>query len=69
MNTLIIQPTRKWFSFSKETVKNILTSVSIWKRNRTSRAKLSNLPDYILDDIGLTKQQAKKEEEKYFWQK
>ncbi|MGF1764126.1 DUF1127 domain-containing protein [Aliivibrio kagoshimensis] len=69
MSTLIIQSTRKWFPFNKELVKNILTSVSVWKRNRTSRAKLSNLPDYILDDIGLTKQQAKKEVEKYFWQK
>ncbi len=68
MNTLIIQPVRNLFPFSKVKVKNILTLLFTWQRNRATRIELSKMPDYILDDIGLTNQQATNEVKKYFWQ-
>lgn len=68
MNTYIIQPAGNLHLFSKVKVKNILTLLLTWQRNRATRIELSKMPDYILDDIGLTNQQATNEVKKYFWQ-
>ncbi len=47
--------------------KNILLIVKRWHRNLVTRRHLEDLPDYLLDDIGIDKQLAKKETNKAFW--
>lgn len=38
-----------------------------WSETRRTRYELKYLPDSILDDIGLTREQADREAEKPFW--
>ncbi len=47
--------------------KNILLTVKRWHQNSVTRKHLKDLPDYLLDDIGIDKQLAKKETNKAFW--
>lgn len=39
-----------------------------WDRNARTRRHLKELPDYILDDIGLTREAASQEAQHKFWQ-
>lgn len=48
--------------------KNILLTIKRWHQNSVTRRHLKDLPDYLLDDIGLDKRIAKKETEKAFWE-
>ncbi len=47
--------------------KNILLTIKRWQQNSVTRKHLKDLPDYLLDDIGIDKQLAKKEMNKAFW--
>lgn len=45
-----------------------LSLIAKWKANRRVRRHLATLPDHLLEDIGLTRQQAEQETQKWFWQ-
>ena len=49
--------------------KEILTMVKRWWRNYRTRKQLDNLSEHLLEDIGLTKDQAYKESTRHFWDK
>jgi len=48
--------------------KNILLTIKRWHQNSVTRRHLKDLPDYLLDDLGIDKQLAKKETDKAFWE-
>ncbi len=48
--------------------KNILLIIKRWHQKSVTRRHLRDLPDYLLDDIGIDKQLAKKEADKPFWE-
>lgn len=47
--------------------KNYLTIVKRWWRNYRTRKQLENLPEHLLDDLGLTKEQVHQESTRRFW--
>ncbi|MEZ8103257.1 DUF1127 domain-containing protein [Vibrio bivalvicida] len=47
--------------------KKILTILKRWLRNHRTRKQLENLPDHLLDDLGLTKEKAYDESIRRFW--
>ncbi|MCG9680782.1 DUF1127 domain-containing protein [Vibrio sp. Isolate23] len=47
--------------------KKILTKIARWWRNHTTRKQLEHLPDHLLDDLGLTKEQSHGESIRRFW--
>ncbi|WCP67677.1 DUF1127 domain-containing protein [Vibrio tubiashii] len=49
--------------------KKILTLIKRWWRNYRTRKQLENLPEHLLDDLGLTKEQAHQESIRRFWDK
>ncbi|AIW13170.1 DUF1127 domain-containing protein [Vibrio europaeus] len=49
--------------------KEILTLIKRWWRNYRTRKQLENLPEHLLDDLGLTKEQAHQESIRRFWDK
>ncbi len=55
----------------KETLswdKKILTNLSRWWRNYRTRKQLSHLSNHLLEDIGVTQAQARKESARHFWE-
>lgn len=55
----------------KETLswdKKILTNLSRWWRNYRTRKQLSHLSNHLLEDIGVTQAQARKESARLFWE-
>ena len=49
--------------------KKFLTLVKRWWRNYRTRQQLKDVPSRLLDDIGLTKEQAHQESVRHFWDK
>lgn len=45
-----------------------LRSMAKWRTNRRIRRHLATLPDHLLRDVGLTREQAIREAERWFWQ-
>ncbi|MDW6001685.1 DUF1127 domain-containing protein [Vibrio mangrovi] len=48
-------------------VKNIYSLIKQWRQNAKTRRQLSELPEHLLEDIGVTPEEAHKESQKYFW--
>ncbi|MCG9785947.1 DUF1127 domain-containing protein [Vibrio barjaei] len=48
--------------------KLILTYVRQWRQNQRTRKVLSEMPDHLLEDIGVTRDQANRESRRPFWQ-
>lgn len=48
--------------------KKILTNLSRWWRNYRTRKQLSHLSNHLLEDIGVTQAQARKESMRHFWE-
>ena len=49
-------------------VKVFFTKIAQWHEIYRSRKRLSEIPDHLLEDVGLTKEQAQIESRKPFWQ-
>ncbi len=47
--------------------KKILLIFKRWHHNHSSRYVLKDLPDHLLDDIGMNKEEAEQESRKPFW--
>lgn len=45
-----------------------MNALRLWRERSSQRHALSKLDDRLLDDIGLTREQARRERLKYFWQ-
>ncbi len=48
-------------------VKKILSLVNQWLQNQRTRKQLADLPEYLLNDIGITKEKANQEVRRNFW--
>ena len=59
--TLIVTP--KAVNF-----RTVLKTLQVWHQRRVTRRQLSQLPDYLLRDIGITRADAEQEVNKTFWQ-
>tara|TARA_Y100001956_G_C4129366_1_gene192520 strand:- start:12022 stop:12225 length:204 start_codon:yes stop_codon:yes gene_type:complete len=44
-----------------------LTKVGVWWRNYRTRRHLEDLSTHLLEDIGLTEEQAQQESVRHFW--
>ncbi|RTZ15219.1 DUF1127 domain-containing protein [Vibrio aquaticus] len=66
METLEFSRKERLFS-SCYSGKKILTKLKCWWRNFRTRKQLSNLPEHLLKDVGLTKEQAHQESIRHFW--
>jgi len=62
---------RDWINDGKRLViaeiARVLPMVKVWHHRKVSRLHLANLSDVLLDDIGLTADQARAECKKPFW--
>lgn len=45
----------------------VAVQLSKWATIRRTRVALNRLPDYMLEDVGMTRAQAKAEAERVFW--
>lgn len=64
LNTMIIPaPT----TLAARALVTIAVKVETWSMRRRTRQHLRDLPEHILFDIGLTREQATLEASKYFW--
>ncbi|USD64742.1 DUF1127 domain-containing protein [Vibrio sp. SCSIO 43136] len=48
-------------------VKDCLLIIKTWRQNYRTRLALRNMPDYLLDDIGITEEQRNIEVKRSFW--
>jgi len=46
----------------------VAVTLAKWDRNVKTRHHLNELPDYLLDDIGLSREAASQEAHRKFWQ-
>ncbi|MCW8334553.1 DUF1127 domain-containing protein [Vibrio paucivorans] len=49
------------------TVKKFYGQIRCWLSKSRSRKQLAELPDYLLDDVGISKHQARTESRRVFW--
>ena len=45
----------------------VAVKMDTWATRRSTRKALRNMPEHILFDVGLTREQAQTEAAKYFW--
>jgi uncharacterized protein YjiS (DUF1127 family) len=57
---------RRYLGFSRF-VKVIATTLSIWSERATQRRALRDLDEHQLHDIGITREEADREANKWFW--
>ncbi len=50
-------------------IKKLLVKLNYWRLKRSHRNYLLKLPDYLLDDIGITRQQLMEDTKRPFWEK
>lgn len=67
MSDTLIRTEYRASNFLKYTIKNFYMLIVRWHRNWTTRKHLAAISDYMLDDIGITGEQARAEVEKPFW--
>ncbi|CAH0541218.1 DUF1127 domain-containing protein [Vibrio marisflavi] len=48
-------------------IKKFYSAVLIWHRNYRTRQQLSELPEHLYKDVGLTKDQVNQELNRHFW--
>ena len=47
---------------------HVLAIVKLWRQRQAQRRQLTQLPDFMLKDIGITRVDARQEADKPFWQ-
>lgn len=68
MNTLSTE-IKKQAVFKLFSLKKILTVIDVWQERSIMRHRLSQLPAYRLEDMGITEEEAFIESQKPFWEK
>ena len=68
MNTITAGKNSHQVFFSSLSVKKFYSKLGLYFQNRRTRQQLSELPDYLLRDVGITLEQVEKELKKSFWE-
>ena len=68
MSVICIE-SKKQVELGSFSVKKILTILSVWQQRSRMRHQLGQLPDYRLEDLGITQEEALLESRKPFWEK
>jgi len=53
--------------FLQQALERITTTIVAWSRNYQTRQDLANMDERLLEDIGLTRSDARQEVQKPFW--
>ncbi len=48
-------------------IKKIFSEIKRWHQNYHTRKQMAEIPEHLLDDLGLTKEQVYKESHRPFW--
>ncbi|MGF1696776.1 DUF1127 domain-containing protein [Vibrio kyushuensis] len=67
MNTSIMNGTNTISRPSSNLIKTFFSIIKMWVSKSRSRKHLSDLPDHLLADVGLSEEQATKESNRVFW--
>ncbi|PTO70310.1 DUF1127 domain-containing protein [Vibrio splendidus] len=68
MNTITATENTKHSFWSSLSVKKFYFNFKRYLQNRRTRQQLSELPEYLLRDVGITQGQVDKELKKSFWE-
>ena len=68
MNMITVTANTNHSLLSSLSTKKFYSKLRLYIRNRRTRKQLSELPDYLLRDIGVTSEQVEKELKKSFWE-
>ncbi|MEZ9501987.1 DUF1127 domain-containing protein [Vibrio sp. 10N.286.51.B11] len=68
MNTITAIVDTNHSFLSSLSIKKFYSKLSLYFQNRRTRKQLSELPDYLLRDVGITSEQVEKELKKSFWE-
>ena len=68
MNSITIHKSKTQAYDLSGWVKNIFSLIQRWYKKSESRRQLHDLPSHLLDDIGISQEQARQESAKSFWQ-
>lgn len=55
--------------FTVISLKEILMVIDVWRERSIMRHKLGQMPDYRLEDMGISQEEALVESQKPFWEK
>ncbi|MEZ9125825.1 DUF1127 domain-containing protein [Vibrio splendidus] len=68
MNTITATANTNHLFLSSLLIKKFYSKLGLYFQNRRTRKQLSELPDYLLRDVGITQNQVDKELKKSFWE-
>ncbi|MEZ9578398.1 MULTISPECIES: DUF1127 domain-containing protein [unclassified Vibrio] len=68
MNTITATANTNHSFFSSLSIKKFYSKLGMYFQNRRTRKQLSELPEYLLRDVGITQEQVDKELKKSFWE-
>ncbi|MEZ9569752.1 DUF1127 domain-containing protein [Vibrio splendidus] len=68
MNTITATSRANQLFLSSLSVKKLYSNFERYLQNRRTRQQLSELPEYLLRDVGITQGQVDKELKKSFWE-
>ena len=68
MNTITARTNSHQAFFSSLSVKKFYSNFERYLQNRRTRKQLSELPEYLLIDVGITQDQVDQELKKSFWE-
>ena len=68
MNTITATSNTHHSFLSLLSGKRFYSKLGLYFQNRRTRKQLSELPDYLLSDVGITSEQVEKELKKSFWE-
>ena len=60
-------PGKEFFAPGPFSLRSVLEIVALWRNRTKLRRRLAAFPDYLLDDIGLTRETADREYRTPFW--
>ncbi|WP_210472455.1 DUF1127 domain-containing protein [Vibrio crassostreae] len=68
MNTITATANTNHSFLSSLSIKKFYSKLGMYFQNRRTRKQLSELPEYLLRDVGITQEQVDKELMKSFWE-
>ncbi|NOH75960.1 uncharacterized protein DUF1127 [Vibrio crassostreae] len=68
MNTITVTANTNHSLLSSLSTKKFYSKLGMYFQNRRTRKQLSELPEYLLRDVGITQEQVDKELKKSFWE-
>ncbi|MEZ8033455.1 MULTISPECIES: DUF1127 domain-containing protein [Vibrio] len=68
MDTITATANTNHSFLSSLSIKKFYSKLGMYFQNRRTRKQLSELPEYLLRDVGITQEQVDKELKKSFWE-